>query len=746
MKHIYKLCGLLIITLFTFTKSVTASHIYGADLYYTHVSNNTYKITLTLYGDCAGGAFPNLSTSVPLIRILNGNSFIRQLNLAEQSQLRKEVSPVCPDVVDSTSCRIPGSTLPGVTMFVYTANTDLPPSANWRIVFEGELSNNLAGRTNAITNIDIDPVNGSVMTLITTLDNSSGPNNSPQFTTVPTPFYCINVPQQYNLGSVDADGDSLSFSLTDALLPGQVRAVYISPYTGANPLQVAAGSFSFNKNNGQTNFTPNALQQSVIVNKVEEYRNGKLVGSTMREMTYVVLNNCNNNPPDGKIDTNKTPVNNIIQGGIIIDDYDITTCTTTDTLRLSLPVTDIDSDNVNITINNAPQNADVNITGNGGPTPFIKINWGIAGTAPGSYNIYATLEDEACPLASKSSIVYTVNVVKPNAVDRRIIKPTNCKHQEYTELTFTDGLLPRNVIITDDKGKTLHELTDTTGVFADSFKLGTYFVTVSSAALPCTTDYSFTVEDMGVYPDTPKVRDINACLGSTPVNIIPDTVAGSKVNWYDNENNLLPGVPSYQTDVASKTRYYVSQTVKVCESEKYPFDVVVHDPPEIEITNQPGRVCIGEGMFLEAKGGVKYEWRPEHRVEEYDGKPYTYLTEPTMYVVTGYSQYNCEANDTVVYNDIEQCCNFAYPSAFTPNNDGVNDGWKPLLYGYVQQYLLSVYDRWGKRIFITSDPYENWDGTLNGKTCDVGTYHFTLKARCVTGKNEVNSGSFILIR
>lgn len=741
MKRHFKLYCLLILLISFYSQSTYATHLYGGDMNYTHISGNTYEVTLTLYSDCSGAAFPRLLSSTPTVRVFKNTVLQQELILSENTSLRKEVSPVCPEQKDSTNCKIPNSPLPGVTMFVFTAQVQMPPSAGWQLRFEGALSldgTHSAGRSGSITNINFNG-SGSLMTLVSTLNNSAGHNSAPKFTTIPTPFYCLNVPQQYSPGSIDVDGDSLTFSLSSALVPGGGNAIYVNPYNGSEPLQVA-GNLNFNKNNGQTSFTPNAVQRSIVVNKVQEYRDGILIGSTMREMTFVVLDNCNNTPPDGKVDSNK------ISGGALINEYELIACNNTDTLRLDIPVKDNDSDNISVTLNNLPSGADAQVIGNNGPSPLIRLKWAIQGVQQDDYSIYATLKDDACPLSSNSTVTYTIKLTKPNVVTREIIKPTNCKHQEYTQLNIVDGLLPRNIIIRDKNGDTTHNLSDTTGVLADSFKVGSYFVSVASPPLPCITDFTFTVEDRGVYPDTPSVDDINVCIGDNVINIIADTIPGTTINWYDNEGIRLPGPPKYNTDKASQETYYISQTFKVCESEKDRFDITVHNPPEISILNQPERVCIGEGLFLEAEGGVRYEWQPAHRVIDLQGKPFTYLTEPTMYVVTGYSQYNCVSKDTILYNDIEQCCKFAYPDAFTPNNDGVNDGWKPLQYGYVQEYQLAIYNRWGQRVFITSDPYTQWDGTYNGNTCDVGTYHYTFKARCVTGKDEINKGSFILIR
>ena len=172
----------------------------------------------------------------------------------------------------------------------------------------------------------------------------------------------------------------------------------------------------------------------------------------------------------------------------------------------------------------------------------------------------------------------------------------------------------------------------------------------------------------------------------------------------------------------------------------------MHEYPDVEIGNEGGHACIGDGMYLVATGGVRYEWSPADKIQFKDDQPYVYINTPQTFVVTGYSEYDCSADDTLIFDEIEQCCLFSYPDAFTPDGDGINDGWRPVTYGNVDFYLLSVYNRWGQRMYVSSDPGEKWDGNFMGKPCDVGSYYYLLKAKCITGQEEESGGSFILIR
>ena len=61
------------------------------------------------------------------------------------------------------------------------------------------------------------------------------------------------------------------------------------------------------------------------------------------------------------------------------------------------------------------------------------------------------------------------------------------------------------------------------------------------------------------------------------------------------------------------------------------------------------------------------------------------------------------------------------PNSFTPNNDGVNDLFKPVIIGS-DYYELIISDRWGETVFTSFDINESWDGNQDGKIAPIGVY------------------------
>jgi len=89
--------------------------------------------------------------------------------------------------------------------------------------------------------------------------------------------------------------------------------------------------------------------------------------------------------------------------------------------------------------------------------------------------------------------------------------------------------------------------------------------------------------------------------------------------------------------------------------------------------------------------------------------------------------------------------NLVYPSAFTPNGDGLNDRF--IVFGrYVTGFEMSIFNRWGELLFSTGDLADGWDGTYHGNPMPEGTYVFRAKITDMTGKTYDRSGSVLLLR
>lgn len=87
------------------------------------------------------------------------------------------------------------------------------------------------------------------------------------------------------------------------------------------------------------------------------------------------------------------------------------------------------------------------------------------------------------------------------------------------------------------------------------------------------------------------------------------------------------------------------------------------------------------------------------------------------------------------------------PNAFTPNNDGMNDVFRPATdYELVTRFVMNIYNRWGQLIYTTNDPFKGWDGTVNGYDAMKGPYAWTIIYSNYNTFNVNSKGIVWLIR
>lgn len=92
-------------------------------------------------------------------------------------------------------------------------------------------------------------------------------------------------------------------------------------------------------------------------------------------------------------------------------------------------------------------------------------------------------------------------------------------------------------------------------------------------------------------------------------------------------------------------------------------------------------------------------------------------------------------------------CIIVVPNAFTPNNDGRNDKLFPTNAYKADNLVFRVFNRYGQLVFETRDWTRKWDGRLNGKDLDPGTYVWTLQyTHRDSGKQYAQKGTTNLIR
>lgn len=110
----------------------------------------------------------------------------------------------------------------------------------------------------------------------------------------------------------------------------------------------------------------------------------------------------------------------------------------------------------------------------------------------------------------------------------------------------------------------------------------------------------------------------------------------------------------------------------------------------------------------------------------------------------------CVATDsiriTVIDPNTLDCGQVLLPKAFTPNGDGLNETFG-ISNPFVIQELLAfeIFDRWGSRVFGTSDAFLRWDGKFQGKEVNPGVMLYKIRYRC-KGEERLATGSLMILR
>jgi gliding motility-associated-like protein len=93
------------------------------------------------------------------------------------------------------------------------------------------------------------------------------------------------------------------------------------------------------------------------------------------------------------------------------------------------------------------------------------------------------------------------------------------------------------------------------------------------------------------------------------------------------------------------------------------------------------------------------------------------------------------------------CTDIFIPTAFSPNNDQINDAFEAFPQAKFKVISLSIFDRWGELLFKSSDTNTTWDGTFKGQNCTEGVYIYVVKYLNIkTLKEEIVSGDVTLMR
>jgi len=153
-------------------------------------------------------------------------------------------------------------------------------------------------------------------------------------------------------------------------------------------------------------------------------------------------------------------------------------------------------------------------------------------------------------------------------------------------------------------------------------------------------------------------------------------------------------------------------------------------------------ICPGDSVILSPGDGyTSYLWSDSTILNK------LIVTIPGNYVVTAFNEW-CPASDEISINECG--AELWFPNAFSPDNDGINERFKPVILGTLNTYEIIIYNRWGQELYESNDAYSGWDGIFKGSLCAMGQYvyiaTYSMGTEPVTQKQRVERGTVTLVR
>lgn len=560
-------------------QSVFATHIMGSDISFRCLGGNNYQVVVAVYRDCSGVAVP---TSIVVDVNSNcGSSTVTCALDANSSNL--EVSQLCPTAVSTCA----GGSLPGVQLYTYIGNVTIQPGCGLYTFSYDDCCRNTSSNL-----VDNAPPSLGFYVKATLNSDLITCDNAPTFTSLPVPYFCANQPVNYSHGSVDTDGDSLVYTLIAPLDQGGGSLVYQGAYSANNPLPTASG-FVFDPATGQMTFTPTQQGVYVVDVLVSEYRNGVLIGTTMRDIQIVIIN-CSNNAPTIN---NCLTVSNVT-GGVINDCNSLGVCPGT-TVSFTLSGYDADGQAINVSSNIAASipGATLTTTNIGGPDSIqTTFTWTPSPLDTGFRYFTVQFEDNACPITGLQLFTYDLTIFEGTDAgpDRFYCTgggplQVNVYGGTHFSWSTTNGMITATP--------------DSNVVFLAPASNTTYIVT-SDLQGGCKNTDTFTVYNVPTFSTQITSPDDTICLHqgtSVTVTATPSTEGPFTYSWTPlNQGILNPTQATTDVKPNATTMYHVTVVSNSGCTVQDSFPIIISGVgPKVNILPSDNYVCPGDPITME---------------------------------------------------------------------------------------------------------------------------------------------------
>lgn len=243
------------------------------------------------------------------------------------------------------------------------------------------------------------------------------------------------------------------------------------------------------------------------------------------------------------------------------------------------------------------------------------------------------------------------------------------------------------------------------------------------------------------------------CLDDT-VNISVTNNSSTPLTYdWEPNSEIISGdnSPIITVSPNATTWFYVTATSPAGCSVTDSIRLYVSPLPALGVNATADIDTIPEGSSVNLHAsptGYGYTWTPSATLDNGNVQhPVATPTQTTTYGLT-VSDTGCVLMDSVTVYVRDVICgkpDIYVPNAFTPDGDGNND--KVFVRGNnLREMKLSIFHRWGEKVFETTDQKVGWDGTFKGRECDPAVFVYYLEATCISNETYFEKGNITLIR
>lgn len=741
-----------------------ATHIVGGDMTYRFIEqqgeNNRYMITLNVYYDCFpldGQAandsdstitiaiYQRMTVSPELWRLVGNNGGLRMLTV-RRSPLVKIDNP-------TFECLVPPSNIcvfHGVFQFEVILK---------RIPAPYVITYQRCCRNNTINNLQQGGSTGATFSCELTPEAQASGNSSPTFNKYPPTIVCIGEPLVNDHAATDPDGDRLVYKFCPAFSsPGEVGGMgcYLSGPSNYNcppPFKMARyfPHYPFDKPmagdplvvidtlTGRIAGTPNSFGGYVVSVCVEEYRGNVLMGRVFRDFQFnVVL--CPKKAEVRLIEPDSTKV--IGEKKFFFSKCDSTTVTILNNSRYTQYINSYYWE-----FNIAGQTRRFNDWSPRISFPDTGYYKGVLWLNKGE-----RCYDSAFVEVLVGSGVKTSFDIKFDSCGSSPVVFTNKTAASYLPNKFLKWDLGDTTIYVYDGTPSVSYQYQTSGL--------------KTIRLTTTNKYGCTDDSVRTFYYQPVVANLqvsaSSLLGCAPTNINFRNLttpfdSSYKVKWdFGDGNSSTAQNPSYT--YIKKGNYPVKLTVTTlsgCQRETLlRGGITINAKPKADFDFTPKSISNAKGdVVFEDKSSsdvTSWLWQFGNKGSASAQNPrYTFKDTGNVAIrLIVNNTFGC-ADTTTRDVFVEPFYSFFLPTAFSPNNDGVNDEYLGTgYYDSFKSFSLTVFNRWGEIVFQTTAPTTAWNGQKNntGNQLPEGVYLSVLTYKNYTGKEIVQKNYVHLTR